>query len=171
MTRSLISLPSLSVIAPKSLPRGLYCRCANFSSFFLQPVPDQLLNLPLRLCCILFYSFLLKWKCRTNASSRNTYTKCNHTKPQQPTSSISWLILWCQYHCIVELFFFFHTVSSIVWLSSSHFNKYAVIRLSRDGFLDKSHNHLLSFHSLHVSLFLTLSSAYVQINIYILIPP
>lgn len=30
--------------------------------FFPQPVPDHLLNLPLRLCCILFYSFLLKWK-------------------------------------------------------------------------------------------------------------
>lgn len=49
--------------------------------FFLQPVPDHLLSLPLRLCCIVFYSSLLKWKYRTNASSWNTYTKIQpHTQ-------------------------------------------------------------------------------------------
>lgn len=59
-TWSLISLPLLWAITPNSLSHGLYCKWANFSSFFLQPVPDRLLNLPLRLYCILFYYFLLK---------------------------------------------------------------------------------------------------------------
>lgn len=38
----------------------------------------------------------------------------------------------------------FQPRASLVWLSSSHFNKYAVIRVSRDCFLDKSHNHVFN---------------------------
>lgn len=63
----------------------------------------------------------------------------------------------------------FQLRSSLVQVFSSHFNK-NIIRVSSDGFLDKSHSHLFHFHSLYTSLFLTFSSAYVQVNIYLLVP-
>lgn len=63
----LISLPLPSLITPKSLPYSLHCRCTSFSSGFLQPAHDHLLNFPLGL---LLHSFLLlKWKYRTISSS------------------------------------------------------------------------------------------------------
>lgn len=103
--------------------------------------------------------FLLK-QAHEIQSHKNTATDVFHLLARSVTS--------------IPLYSFFspHTTSSqdpiLVWLSSSHFNKYAVIRVLRDCFLDKSHNNLFNFHFLHESLFLTLSSAYVQINIYIL---
>lgn len=91
--------------------------------------------------------------------------KNNHTEIQL-ISSIAKLTLHCHYH---HRGFFTplpaKILSGMAFLLTS-FKKDAVIRVSSDCSLDKTHCHLFHFNSLHY--YFELSSVCVQINIYLM---